>query len=281
MNPTPNDAINLMNGKPFSVRNGDIPVLYFQTETECLIYADRAGLKAYVTERDNSRQFSTAITLRQVFGYPTGVDTPAEQIAKSVRSQITSDENAPLSPLSKERVVIILKTTCKDKSLSKESYKVLFPYSSDEQFDRLWGSSSEVSQDDIIERYAETRGCLKVLDHIASGNANAITKEKFDIRSVSEVSEMCVNVGKCDRKTSDKLIRDLSKFTSSLKVEAALGSGVSSILSKNPILKRMVVNGNSSGAQDYLQETLGFSKRESEDLCEELLAIAPMLAKQI
>ena len=285
MNPTPGDAIQLMNGKPFSVRNGEIPTMYFTSESECLIHADRSGMKAYVAERDGSRKHSTQITLRQIFGYPSDQKTPSEQIAASVRGQLSPDASAPLSPLSKERAIRLLHSSCRDKGLSFESYKILYPYSNQEQFDRIWmsldSSGSKMSPSEILEQFASSRGCLVALPYIIDGLSIEVTKFQIDIKAVIEVSDMCVKLGMCDRVKSDKLCDDLKKFDSASRIESSIGPSMSALLSKHPLLRRMVVNGNSSGAIEYLQESLGFDRKDSNDLYEELSALATMVARQV
>jgi len=282
MNATSVDAIQLMNGKPFSVRDGDVAVMYFNTETECLIHADRQKLKAYVTERDGSRSFSTSVTLRQIFGYPVDRATPAEQIAESVRNQLTGDANAPLSPLSKERAIRILQSTCKDKPLSFEAYKILYPYSNKEQFDRIWttitNSEETLSNEDILSQFAFSRGCLDILDHVLSCDSNRIACSEFDIKAVTEVSEMCVKLGMSDKNKSSKMIKDLSRFDSLNRIEKSIGLGLSEMLKNKPVLRRMIVNGNEHGAIEFIQN-LGYDNSDAKDIFDELTAIAHMIAK--
>ena len=280
INATPQDCLNLVQGRPFSARKGSIAVMYFAKESECFLYADRQALTAHITERDSSQ----LVTVREISGYPESKSSPAEIIAESVKAQLTPDKSSPLSPLAKERAVIILSKLCKEKPLTLAAYMLLFPYSSEVQFERLYNANKkpQITDDDILHQFADSRGCAALLPMIESRDASSVInhclKNRINFTNAAEVVAMSMNHGKIDSVAAESMNKHITRYENSTMIERSLGPSLSTILSRHKVLARMVRNSNQEGAIDYIEENLGMSRSEAVDVYEELSAIAPLLS---
>ena len=138
---SPEDAFEMVQGFGYTVKYGKQNLGYFATQREAVLEAGRKNAQAYKIHRaQGSSNHAAAVILIPVDEVST-VASPAEAIARTIKEQVGS-RDGPISPLAKQRVVMMLFTTVRDRQLSQEAFDILYPSSSAEQFERYWSGLS-------------------------------------------------------------------------------------------------------------------------------------------
>ena len=284
---TPEDATAMVQGFGYTVRYGKQNLGYYATQREAIIEAGRKDgavfrIKRLPAEKSGSASLVVLIPLDEV----ESIDSTAESIAKSIKEQIGAHDG-PISPLAKQRVVILLYTICKDKRISKDAFDVLYPAASDEQFDRLWDNLIEKSDKDpsVSKReqwleYAESRGLETVVSNILNNDINgcyvSCEKTGITLKQFNDLLDRAVNLSVINHDIAEKLKDSLSVHIARVSAEKSLGGDIMSMLLNDPGLMNMAKLGDGPGIVDYLHSS-GNSKKEAEEISGEIISLSKLL----
>ena len=277
-NATPEDAIALATGAGFTARFGKQTIGYYSSKRQALYEAGKMDGKAYQITKENNRIILTPVDDNEDLS-----PTPAEMIADKIRSKIDVGD-APLSPLAKQRVVMLLFNSCQDKQIAFESFQILYPISNKEQFNRLWASLSDSPQPkkpnttDSYLDYAEARGFKEIAEAILRADANScknlcsasdISPKQFDELYNYAVQNGCIL-------NNSAFVSDIIKHITRENLEKRIDGDILRMIKNEPFLKKMAMSGNEDGITDYLMSS-GYSKRESEEICSEIISISRLI----
>lgn len=283
-NATAEDVIALVNGAGYSVRFGKQTIGYFATERQAIFEAGRQGAIAYKIVRQGSPHKATHVMLVPVDDEEeTQSPTAAELIADKIRDQIGAGE-APLSPLAKQRVVVMLFNYCKDRQIAWECFHILYPVAMQEQFGRLWTNISEsdqpaITSKDTFNQYAQSRNLQEVADAIISKDTNSCMKACSTAGLSSAQFQEIYNKAKqnsCD--AGDDFYESVARHIAREAVEKRIDGDIFRMLKNDPHLRAMASNGNEDGIIDCLQSN-GYQRREAEEICSEIISIGKLVSK--
>lgn len=279
-NATAEDVIALVNGAGFTVRYGKQNLGYFASERQALFEAGRQGATAYKMTREGEPHRATRVILTPIDDEESQTPTAAELIADKIRDQIGVGD-APLSPLAKQRVVLMLLSFCKDKQIAWESFHILYPMALREQFNRLWDNieaeSKPITSKETFSNYAEARGLQDVAEAMIDNDLDACIKacSKCNISS-AQFEELYKNSLQNSCSVSEDFYEKVSKHIARDSVERRIDGDIFRMLKNEPYLKSMVASGNEEGIVDYLQSN-GYHRREAEEICSEMISLGKLV----
>lgn len=275
---TAEDAIASVNGARYCCKSGKINIGYYSSKGDAIFDANRNGAIAYEIIRDSVGK----ISLIEIDGDISESPTVSELIADKVREQITTSD-APLSPLVKQRVVIILRSSCRDKDISFDAFKILFPVSSQEQFNRLWENAAHSNDNGEVinqfDNFAASRGMNLLVNAVISGDIKSCEKSierNFTIRDFEDIVSFARNNNtELNKDAVEYVRRRLAQNT----VENRIQDGdIVRMINNNKILRSMALSGNTDGIIEYLCSN-GYSNREAEELADEIVSVSNLIAK--
>ena len=285
-NATTDDVLALVNGAGFTVRFGKQTLGYFSTQRQAVFEAGRRGGKAYKIVREGRPNSSTLVVLIPIEEGEESNSSPsaAELIAEKIRDQIGAGD-APLSPLAKQRVVMMLFSFCKDREISEECFQILYPVATKEQFDRLWRNLSEketpthITTKENFLQYADGRGLLILANAMMAGDTNSCLRACSDAKlSEAQFEDLYENSNNNGIRIGKVLIDVLRSHIARDNVERRIDGDIFRMLKNDNHLKRMAVSGNSEGITDYLTSN-GYSAREAREASDEIVSIGKLVNK--
>lgn len=274
---SPGDAIAMMNGAKFCCKIGKQNIGYYSSKSKAVFDADRQGGVAYEIVKSGKAGLVTLVRVEDdvIDEKPTA----AEIIADKVRQQITKSD-APLSPLAKQRAVLILQNSCRDKDISFESFMILFPASNKEQFERLWSNTThqEEQEGDLpLLRFAETMDIKPLTEAMLMndiGMCEKLIPRYCDIQSFDKVVEYAKSTG---AGIEEKISTAVRKRIAQNNVEQRLPDGdIAKMIKGNGHIKSMIASGNEDGISDYLMSN-GYDRREAEELASEMISLSALV----
>lgn len=279
-NATADDVIAMVNGAGFTVKYGKQTIGYYATERQASFEAGRLGAVAYKLVRAGDPNKSTHVILVPVEDEEYNNPTAAELIADKIRDQISADD-APLSPLAKQRVVLMLFSYCRDKQIAWECFQILYPIALKEQFERLWGNVSEsdspISEKDAFNQYAQARSLQEVAEAILAKDVKACIAACASLNvSSSQFEELYQKALQNNFGVSDNFHETVAKHIARSSVERRIDGDILRMLKSAPMLKVMASTGNDDGIIEYLQSN-GYQKREAEEICSEIISIGKLI----
>jgi hypothetical protein len=283
-NATVEDVIALVNGAGYTVRFGKQTLGYFSNQRQAVFEAGRQGAKAYKIVREGKPNSSTLVVLIPVEDSGSNSQSAAELIADKIRDQIEAGD-APLSPLAKQRVVMMLFSFCKEKDMSEECFQILYPMATKEQFDRLWRGISEkeiapqITTKENFFQYADSRGFINIAQAIVKNDLNACLIS-CSAASISEAQfeDLCKSAVNNSISTNSSLLNATRRHIARESVERRLEGDIFRMLKNDENLRRMAVSGNTEGICDYLTSN-GYSAREAKEASDEIVSLGTLANK--
>jgi hypothetical protein len=282
-NASAEDVIAMVNGAGYAVRFGKQTIGYFASERQAVFEAGRHGATAYKIVREGDPRRATMVVLVPLDEEEEETPTAAELIADKIRDQIGVGD-APLSPLAKQRVVLMLFSYCKDKQIAWECFHILYPIALQEQFDRLWENINEKEQPvittkDTFNQYAESRNLQEIANAIIAKDANACMKacSKLSV-SLGQFDDLYNKAMQNSCDAGADFYNAVAGHVARESVERRIDGDIFRMLKNEPTLRRMATNGNEEGIIDYLQSS-GYQRREAEEICSEIISIGRLVSK--
>ena len=277
-NATAEDVIAMANGAGYTVRFGKQIVGYFGIRSQAIQEAELKNAKAYKIERAGNSNRVILVELTDEIQTPSA----AELIADKIRDQIEVGD-APLSPLAKQRVVMMLHNVCHDKAMSQECFEILYPMAKKDQFDRLWSNISEKEEhknEDAFMQYAESNDlidlAIALIDKDKTICANICSSKGVTQRQFEELYDCALDNKRIENDQSflEKVLRHIARGS----VERRIDGDIIRMLRTAPYLNTMAVLGNDEGIMDYLTSN-GYERRESEEICSEIIYVGKLLSQ--
>lgn len=284
LNATAEDAIAMLNGAGYTVRYGKQILGYFSSQREAVFEAGRQGATAYKLVRQGDYRSPTHVVLVPV-EETQQLQTPAELIAEKIRDQIGAGD-APLSPLAKQRVVMMLFNFCKDKNIAGDSFHILYPAALTEQFNRLWSNLEHEEKPqptslDAFMDFASARDCQEVAKTILDENVDACvaacSKKHLSEKQFEDLYVNGALRSGCIKENQD-FLNSVLRHLARESVERRIDGDILRMLRREPSLRAMAASGNEEGIVDFLTSN-GYTRREADEACSEIISVGKFVNK--
>ncbi len=269
---TPDDAMQLMQGMGYVVKYGKQTLGYRPTASAASAFADQRDANAYKIVKSGNSVYLDEIDSSER-------KTPAEDIAIRISEEITGGSDSPISPLTKARAVMIMRSSGVPEDLAFEAFCIIYPSSSRTQFDRMFQSSPskkiDTSDRQRFLEYAMVKGLEPVIECIFTGNmvecANKAVECNLTPTSFKNLVEKAEEFGVIDSKKASKIILDVAPKIAKLILEKSVGDDVFEIINSDPIIKRMADSGNSEGIAERLSSARGLDSESAYEIASEIV----------
>lgn len=277
-NATPDDAFQLMNGYGYVVKYGKQVIGYHATARSASIQADQRDANAYKITKNGNQVVLEDIDSAEA-------PTPAEEIAARISEEITGGVNRPISPMTKQRSVMLMRSAEIQSELAFEAFLIIYPSSNQDQFNRMWASVPVKNQEtDDRQRfmdYAMTKGVEPIIESVFTGKFDECAKRAMEIglstTTFSELMDKAVEYGVIDSNKSKEVTSTVSKLLTRKLLERSTGDDIFQIINSDDLIKRMAESGNVDGIADRLTGVRGIDSDYANEIAREVISSYSLL----
>lgn len=270
-NATPEDAHQMLIGNGYVVKYGKQTICYTAVASQAEVEASRHEAEAYKIVRGSDGK----IYLEDIEYLPP---TAAEEIAARISEEITGGRNNPISPITKQRAILLMKSSGLERGLAKEAFAIIYPSAREEQFNRMWDSFSRETTDSRQRflDYAVSKGVERVTEKLLQKNLDACAKEVFEsgigILSFKDVCAKAEQYGVIDPDYSRRAMSHVEESLKRMQLERSIGDDVFSLAESDTLILRMAESGNREGISERLQNTRSIDKIYADEIADEIVS---------
>lgn len=270
-NATPEDAHQLILGNGYVVKFGKQTICYTAIASTAEAEAAKYDATAYRIVRGEDGK----IYLDDVEYLPP---TASEQIAAKISEEITGGRNRPISPITKQRAVMLMRSSGLEAQMAEECFMIIYPSSRADQFRRMWNSLSEKTTDSKQRflDYAASKGVEKIAEKLIQKKMNECAIEVLNsgigITTFRDVCDKASNHGVITSDYSDLAKSFVGEYVARSQMERSIGDDILLFAESDELIMRMVDSGNREGISDRIQITRSVEKTYADEIADEIVA---------